>query len=114
MEHDDDVKSVAWSPDGSKICTGSFDKTAQVWDMEGATVLDWAVRGIGDGGDIEILEFLLSHCESLEGLCNDNILSDLVHIQEELKNTDSERYAKLEKVITLELPGKLSDSQFRL
>ena len=26
------VMSVCWSPDGSKVATGSADKTARVWD----------------------------------------------------------------------------------
>jgi WD40 repeat protein len=30
--HDDDVNSVAFSPDGSKIVSESYGKTLQVWD----------------------------------------------------------------------------------
>jgi WD40 repeat protein len=30
--HDDQVKSVAFSPDGSKFISGSFHKTIRVWD----------------------------------------------------------------------------------
>jgi WD40 repeat protein len=30
--HDDAVTSVAWSPDGRRLATGSDDKTAKVWD----------------------------------------------------------------------------------
>ena len=29
------VMSVSWSPDGSKICTGSADKTARIWNRNG-------------------------------------------------------------------------------
>jgi WD40 repeat protein/tRNA A-37 threonylcarbamoyl transferase component Bud32 len=32
--HTDQVRSVAWSPDGRRILTGSTDKTARVWDAE--------------------------------------------------------------------------------
>jgi WD40 repeat protein len=30
--HDEFVWSVAWSPDGKRLATGSYDKTARVWD----------------------------------------------------------------------------------
>ncbi|MEC8894667.1 MAG: hypothetical protein VX901_15205, partial [Candidatus Poribacteria bacterium] len=32
--HDDLVISVAWSPDGKKILTGSLDGIAKVWDAQ--------------------------------------------------------------------------------
>ena len=31
--HSDYVTSVAFSPDGTKIVSGSFDKTIKVWDL---------------------------------------------------------------------------------
>ena len=30
--HSDDINSVAFSPDGTKIVSGSLDKTIKVWD----------------------------------------------------------------------------------
>ena len=30
--HSDGIRSVAFSPDGTKIVSGSFDKTIKVWD----------------------------------------------------------------------------------
>ena len=32
--HGDSVTSIAWSPDGKRLATGSGDKTAKVWDAE--------------------------------------------------------------------------------
>jgi WD40 repeat protein len=48
--HTDDVLSVAWSPDGKRLATGSVDKTAKVWDAaSGEQVL--TLRG--HGGRVE-------------------------------------------------------------
>ena len=35
--HSDAIQSVAFSPDGTKIVSGSYDKTIKVWDM-----VDWS------------------------------------------------------------------------
>ncbi len=32
--HSDDVESVAFSPDGTKIISGSVDKTVKIWGKE--------------------------------------------------------------------------------
>jgi F0F1-type ATP synthase membrane subunit b/b' len=37
--HTDDVKSVSWSPDGSRIATASSDETARVWDAKSGAEL---------------------------------------------------------------------------
>ena len=31
--HSDIIRSVSFSPDGTKIVSGSYDKTIKVWDM---------------------------------------------------------------------------------
>ena len=30
--HSEDVRSVAYSPDGKHIVSGSYDKTVKIWD----------------------------------------------------------------------------------
>jgi WD40 repeat protein len=37
--HLDTVSSVAWSPDGTKLLSASFDKTVRLWDVKTAKVL---------------------------------------------------------------------------
>jgi WD40 repeat protein len=37
--HTDTVISVAWSPDGQRIVTGSYDNTARVWDTNSGAEL---------------------------------------------------------------------------
>src|SRR6476659_4690111 len=37
--HDDGVQSAAFSPDGSRIVTASWDKTARIWDVASARAL---------------------------------------------------------------------------
>ena len=34
--HTDAVLSVAWSPDGTKLATGSWDATVRIWSVSGA------------------------------------------------------------------------------
>src|SRR5579862_2248192 len=35
LGHEDRVRSVAWSPDGTKIATASADRTARIWEVDG-------------------------------------------------------------------------------
>jgi WD40 repeat protein len=55
LGHTGEVTSVAFSPDGKRVVTGSFDHTARVWDLSGgppaATVLG------GDGGRVWSVAF---------------------------------------------------------
>ena len=47
--HSDDVNSVSFSPDGSKIASASGDKTVKVWDLKRGKclqTLEGHVRGV--------------------------------------------------------------------
>jgi WD40 repeat protein len=43
--HDHAVVSAAFSPDGSRIVTASWDKTARIWDLRFATMPTKALLG---------------------------------------------------------------------
>jgi WD40 repeat protein len=45
--HDGAVRSVAFSPDGSQIATGSGDQTVQIWDAQTGQVDSEPFRGVG-------------------------------------------------------------------
>ncbi len=110
LRHKSWVLAVSWSPDGSKICTGSYDKIAQVWEVAGGTVLDWAVRRVCTGGEIGVLDELLSMDEygSLEGKCSDFLLIGLCHAASRVSNQPAQ-YERVCKVIEMlvNTPGAL-------
>ncbi len=45
--HIDSINAIAWSPDGTKIASASYDRTVQVWDARTAT-LRFAYHGHSD------------------------------------------------------------------
>ena len=46
--HDGHVYSVAFSPDDSKVVSGSMDKTVRVWDISNGTEILPPLRGHED------------------------------------------------------------------
>jgi serine/threonine protein kinase len=50
QRHKGEVKAVAWSPDGTRIASGSADKTVQVWD---ATTGDHVVTYSGHSAEVK-------------------------------------------------------------
>jgi len=45
LVHDGDVKSVSFSPDGSKVATACSDRTARIWDVASGAELQRLVHG---------------------------------------------------------------------
>src|SRR5579883_417226 len=45
--HTDSINAIAWSPDGTKIASASYDRTVQVWDARTAALL-FAYHGHSD------------------------------------------------------------------
>ncbi|KIO10659.1 hypothetical protein M404DRAFT_72953, partial [Pisolithus tinctorius Marx 270] len=48
--HTDDVTSVAFSPDGNRIVSGSSDKTVRVWDAKSGNQIGSPLKGHTDHG----------------------------------------------------------------
>jgi WD40 repeat protein len=48
--HPNGVRSAAWSPDGTRIVTGSEDRTARIWDAGTGRVL---ATLSGHGGEVD-------------------------------------------------------------
>ncbi|CCA75107.1 hypothetical protein PIIN_11885 [Serendipita indica DSM 11827] len=46
--HEDEVKAVAFSPDGSKFVSGSEDNTIRLWDVGTSQLLGEPLRGHED------------------------------------------------------------------
>ena len=47
--HNGWVNSVAFSPDGKQVVSGSGDKTIQVWDAETGVIVSGPFKGHNDG-----------------------------------------------------------------
>jgi WD40 repeat protein len=45
LSHEDGVSSAAFSPDGKRIVTASWDKTARVWDAESGKLIGVPLTG---------------------------------------------------------------------
>jgi WD40 repeat protein len=46
--HTDNIKSVAFSPDGKYVVSGSFDMTISVWDAEQGNIVSGPFEGHTD------------------------------------------------------------------
>ena len=52
-KHDIIVNALAWSPDSRFLLSGSNDKTARVWDLDGKQVLSLPTSVRRDGRGVE-------------------------------------------------------------
>lgn len=65
-------------------------------------LLDTVVQKIPNSDNaITILEMLLVKCERLKGLCSEDLLVDLFKVQGDIKASNPERYARIDKLYPL-------------
>jgi hypothetical protein len=68
--HKEWVRAVAWSPDGTKIASGSHDKTIHIWDTQTGNLLhvyqghSWMVTGVAWSPDGSSHRFIRQHQQS--------------------------------------------------
>ena len=76
--HTDQVRSVAFSPDGALLASGSWDKTVGIWDL--ATGRQVRTNGPHSSSDNEFVECVAFSSDDLiiRGSCNHQLMADEV------------------------------------
>ncbi|CCA73757.1 hypothetical protein PIIN_07712, partial [Serendipita indica DSM 11827] len=69
--HDDSVNTIAFSPDGSKIASGSNDNTIRLWDVVTGQPLGEPLRG--HGGSINSVAFSIDGSQIVSGSSGNTI-----------------------------------------
>lgn len=99
-----DLEEMIVSPDGARfIGVDGTRYMGSLWEISGGTVIDWGVRAVCAGGEIQLVELLLNlkECESLQGLCSSESLLHLCDAAARVKNYEPTRYAELCRLIGL-------------
>ena len=69
--HSDSVRSIAFSPDGSKIVSGSNDKTIRVWEASSGAEILPPLRGHNDS--IISVTFSLDGSKIISASCDETV-----------------------------------------
>ena len=87
--HSNFVMSVAFSPDGTKIVSGSYDKTIKVWDVVNWSRKDHLMFNVTTQRFVLLLLWLNKHSMKFPDDVLDLLIEACLHVAKQVRRGDS-------------------------